>query len=135
MKKERIKILEMLENGKINADEATKLLDALKNSAGHDWEDYYTEWDADEKLERFTKNVDSFARDFGSKVESAYKDVEPKLKKATKTVVEKTASIFDDISKSLNESLKKMDNDNCCCEHNDCDDNQDCCDDDHPREN
>jgi polyhydroxyalkanoate synthesis regulator phasin len=108
MKQARMKVLEMLENGKITADEAARLLEAMKRpeGAGTVIFDEETKEELEEKFARFTKNVDVFAREFGSKVESAYREVEPKLKKASHVVLEKTASIFDDISKSLNDSLE-----------------------------
>ena len=41
-----------------------------------------------------------------------FKDVEPKVKKATKTVVQKTVSVLDEISSSLNETLRNLDENN-----------------------
>jgi polyhydroxyalkanoate synthesis regulator phasin len=108
MKQARMKVLEMLDAGKITADEAAKLMEAMKRSDGHDTFifDEETKEQLEEKFARFTKNVDVFAKDFGSKVESAYREMEPKIKKASHVVLEKTAAIFDDISKSINESLE-----------------------------
>ena len=124
MKQERIKILEMLEQGKITVDDATKLFEALKDLGGNYTGEY---WNSEEKLGKFSNNVDEFAKDFGSRIRTTYKEIEPKLKKASKKVVEKTAVIIDEISKSLNEKLKNMEEtseDNDCCEDNEC-----CCDD------
>jgi polyhydroxyalkanoate synthesis regulator phasin len=131
MKQAKMKVLELLEAGKITADEAAKLLEAMKRSDNHGafMFDEETKEEFEEKVARFTKNVDVFARDFGSKVESVYRDFEPKIKKASHVVLEKTASVFDEISKSLHESLEnaraaaaKQEG---CCEEND----------DTPREN
>ena len=119
MKQERMKVLELLESGKITAEEATRLLETIKRPehGGFAFDDD-TKEQFEEKVNRFTKNVDGFARDFGSKVENAYREFEPKLKKASQVVLEKTASIFDDISKSLNESLeqarKNAESGDCC---------------------
>lgn len=113
MKKERLKVLEMVESGKISVEEASKLLEALKSSTDLDWEPDYD--DAEEKLNQFSKNVDAFAKDFSDKFSSTFKEVEPKLRAATKTVIEKTVSIIDDISKSLNETAKNLDNKEECC--------------------
>jgi polyhydroxyalkanoate synthesis regulator phasin len=132
MKQAKMKVLEMLEAGKITADEATRLLDAMKQPEGHSRPifDEETKEQIEEKFSRFTKNVDSFAKDFGSRVEVLYRDLEPKIKKASTVVLEKTASIFDDISKSLNESLENArknaeEKGGCCCDGSD----------DEPREN
>jgi polyhydroxyalkanoate synthesis regulator phasin len=128
MKQAKMKVLELLEAGKITADEATRLLDAMKRTES---QGFYFDEDAreefEERVSRFTKNVDSFAREFGGKVESVYRDLEPKIKKASNTVLEKTAAIFDDISKSLNESLENAKKsaeaaacaDDCCCGEDD----------------
>ena len=103
MKQERMKVLEMLETGKISADEAARLLEAMKAAGRDGFQGFSID---EEKLQRFTKGVDNFTREFGSRVESIYKEVEPKVKKASQAVLEKTAAVFDEISKSLNESLE-----------------------------
>jgi len=117
MKQERLKILSMVEEGKITVDEATKLLEALKDSSP--WLDEYESWEVEDKINRFARNAENFSKEVVGKVGSAYKGVEPKLEKATKTVLEKTAAIIDDISRSINDSLKKMDEekdkDDCGC--------------------
>lgn len=103
-KEERMMILNMVQDGKLTSDEAAKLLDALKVGTP---EVEHT-FDMEEKIHKFTQSVDSFARDVTDKLGTAFKDAEPKIKKATKKAVEKTASVIDDISKSLNDSLKNM---------------------------
>ncbi len=60
--------------------------------------------------------MDQFTRDFGSKVQDVYKEVEPKVRKAGQTILEKTAAVFDEIAKSLNESLENARAGDCCCE-------------------
>ena len=121
MKQERMKILELLDQGKITAAEAASLLEALK--AGDKQEEF---WDDDtkrtvqEKVNQFSQNVESVSKDVGEKLESVFKEIEPKLRAATKVVVEKTAFIVDEISKSLNETLKNMEEKNAnegpCCD-------------------
>jgi hypothetical protein len=106
MKEERMYILNLLGDGKINADEAAKLLEALgKKPIREYWDD---DFNAEEKLLKFRESVETFAKDFGSKMGSAYKDMEPKVRKTTKVIMEKTASAVDGISKSLHESLKNI---------------------------
>ena len=130
---ERLLVLKMLEEGKISADDAVKLIESLKSNTQR-FE--FSNDDMNEKLSRFSQAVDSFAKDFSGKVESVTKDMEPKLKKATKIVVEKTASIIDEISKNLNETLKNLDVETevspCECEC-DCECEDKC--DDEPKEN
>ena len=125
MKHERMKILELLEEGKITADEATKLLEAIKRPKDGEWFeiDGPTQEQMEEKFKNFTKHVDTFTKEFGGKVEDVYRRVEPKIKKASQAVLEKTAAVFDEISKSLNESVenarKHAAADDCC--EGDCD--------------
>jgi len=126
MKKERIKILNMLEEGKISVDDAAKLLESLRTGAGDfEWSPDYE--DAEEKLRQFSKSVDSFARDFSERFSVVFKEVEPKLKSATKIVLEKTVSLLDDVSRSLHEAANNMEPKCSCTE-------TDCCEDE-PKEN
>ena len=121
MKQERMKILELLDQGKISATEAANLLEALKASDSQErlW-DESTRKSVQEKVNKFTQNVESVSKDVGDKLESAFKDMEPKLRSVTKVVVEKTASIVDEISKSLNETIKNLEEkrgkEEACCE-------------------
>lgn len=130
MKQERMKILNLLEEGKVNADEAAKLLEAL--SAADDHHGFISDETAErweEGLGRFTKNVDHWAREFGHKVECAYKEMEPKLKQMSQNVLEKTACMMDEVSKSIHESVDNAkarmeeeqkaaccENDSTCCD-------------------
>ena len=121
MKQERMKILELLDQGKISATEAANLLEALKASDSQErlW-DESTRKSVQEKVNKFSQNVESISKDVGDKLESTFKDVEPKLRSMTKVIVEKTANIVDEISKSLNETLKNLEEkrakEACCCE-------------------
>jgi len=106
-KEERMMVLEMLKEGAISVDESIKLLGALdscKKSDGFE----YSSGDMDEKFERFASNVDTFAKDVSEKAKTTYKDLEPKIKSGTRTVLSKTISVLDDINCSLNESLENM---------------------------
>lgn len=107
MKQERMKVLSLLEEGKVTAEEASLLLDKLNQADGHHFISEETADQVEEKLHRFAKSAEHFAKEFGQKAACAYKDVEPKLKKASQTVLEKTAAIVDDIANSLHESLEK----------------------------
>jgi len=121
MKQERMKILELLDQGKITATEAAHLLEALKASDNQEriWDDNARK-SIQEKVNKFSQNVESVSKDVSDKLESAFKDMEPRLRSVTKVVVEKTANIVDDISKSLNETLKNLEEkrakEEACCE-------------------
>ena len=127
MKQERMKILELLDQGKITAAEAASLLESLKSGDAQE-----SLWDEDtknhihEKVNKFSQNVESITKDVGDKLEEAFKEIEPRLRAATKVVVEKTAVIVDEISKSLNETLKNLEEraskEGCCCEEENLDD-------------
>jgi len=127
MKQERMKILELLDQGKITAAEATNLLEALKADEIRDrfW-DEDTAKHVQEKVNKFSHNVESLSKDVGDRLEAIFKEIEPKLRSATKVVVEKTATIVDEISKSLNETLKTMEEKSA---------EEKCCDEEPPAEN
>lgn len=113
-KEERMLILNMVAEGKISVDESLKLLESL--NAGQTKEDftydYNYDFDFEEKVSKFSKSVDEFAKEMKDKFSVTFKDVEPKVKKATKTVVQKTVSVLDEISSSLNETLRNLDENN-----------------------
>ena len=105
MKQERMKILGLLEEGKISAEEAGMLLEKVIHDGHHFISDDTAE-QVEEKIHNFVKSAEKFAKEFGSKAAEAYKEVEPKLKKASQTVLEKTAHVVDDIAHSLHESIE-----------------------------
>ncbi|GHV42045.1 hypothetical protein FACS189490_10150 [Clostridia bacterium] len=114
MKEERLRILKLIEDGKISADEAVKLLEAI-GAPGNGIPDGPT---VDERFREFSQNAEAFLKDVGGKFGELYKEAEPKLKKAAKTVVEKTAYVVEEIAKNLNESLKNFkeeDGESCGC--------------------
>jgi len=108
MQEERMKVLEMVDEGKISVDEATKLLHSL--GAGHDGPSF------EEKFNKFSHDTKEFFKDVGGKINEMYKEVEPKVKSATQKVVSKTADIAENISQKLDEKAKSMEKtDACCC--------------------
>ena len=113
-KEERMLILNMVAEGKISVDESLKLLESLNaGQAKEDFTyDYNYDFDFEEKVSKFSKSVDEFAKEMKDKFSVTFKDVEPKVKKATKTVVQKTVSVLDEISSSLNETLRNLDENN-----------------------
>lgn len=102
MKEERLKILEMISEGKINAEEGVKLLDALNNS--NNWYEEFNKH-AQEKGHKFSECMENFAKDISEKT----KDMEPKFKEVTKNVLVKTADTFEGVSKFLHEKANKFD--------------------------
>lgn len=115
MRQERLKVLSLLEEQKITAEEASLLLDKLNAADSHHIISEETAEQVEEKLHRFAKNAEHFAKEFGQRAANAYKDVEPKLKKASQAVLEKTASIVDEIAHSLHESIDRNKAEECCC--------------------
>lgn len=107
-KEERLIILNTLREGNISVDEAIKLLNVVDGCKGDGPFEFTSSGEMEEKFEKFTSNLESFAKDVSEKAKTTYKDFEPKLKSGTKTVLEKTVSVLGDISNSLNESLENM---------------------------
>jgi len=124
---EKMRVLDLLEAGKISADDAAQLLNALGGSRFMNKE---TRENVEEKLHQFAKDVNKFAKDVGCKLQELYKDVEPKIKKASQSALEKAADALDNLACSINESIEKKE----CCDDADADN---CCppEDDTPREN
>lgn len=113
MKEERMMVLKMIQDGTITADEAAKLLETLgEKSKGIDSKEF--EKNVEDKFAKTTESIESFAKDIGNKLEEAYKSIEPKVKKISKSVIEKTAGVVENASKALNEKLHDP-KDECCC--------------------
>lgn len=113
MKDERMKVLQMLEDGKISVEDAQDLLMVLgKNEKGNYSHIEIDKDKVNEKVNQFAASVDSFAKDFSGKAQDMYKDMEPKLKYGAKAVIEKTAALVDEVSKNLNENIRKMEEEN-----------------------
>lgn len=83
MKEERMFILNMLNDGKISADDACKLLAAIKPSG--------------EKSAEIGDKVGKYAKDLKTKVSKIAKDAEPKVKKYAEAVNDK----FEDIKSNI----------------------------------
>jgi hypothetical protein len=105
---EKMRVLDLLEAGKITADEAAQLIGALGSSRLVGKE---TRENAEEKLRQFAKDCNKFAKECGCKVQEFYKDAKPKVKKAGKAALEKAADALDNLAASINESLEKPDED------------------------
>lgn len=101
---EKMRVLDLLEAGKINAAEAAELLGVLNAPRLMNRE---TRENMEEKLQQFAKDCNKFAKEVGCKAKELYKDVEPKIKKASKTALEKAADALDSLACSINDSLEK----------------------------
>jgi len=110
---EKMRVLELLESGKITADDAAKLIEALGHSSLMSQQ---TRDNVEERVNQFAGEVSKFAKEVGCKMQEFYKDVEPKLKKASQTALEKAAATLDNLACNIGESLEK----DCCGEEGCC---------------
>ena len=107
---ERIKVLSMLEDGKINAEEASKLLSLLNQPT-------YADHTTEDRLQHFAQDVNRFAKEVGCKAKNLYKSAEPKIKKASQTALENVAVALDNLASKINDSLEKTEDaggSSCC---------------------
>lgn len=109
MKDERMKVLEMLEKQVITAEEAQRLLELLTKPVKGETRERAMEAascfseDFTEKAVAFNDKLEAFAKESAQKLEAMAKDVEPKFKKATQIIIEKTVSMVDEVSKAFHE--------------------------------
>jgi len=115
MNNEKIRVLDMLDAGKITAEEAARLLDALK---GQSFMAKETRDNVEDKLRHFGQECSRLAREAGTKLQVLYKEVEPKVKKASQAALEKAACVLEDLACAINKSLEKTEccaDEDCCC--------------------
>jgi len=128
---EKMRVLELLEAGKISADEAAKLLEVLGGSRLMSKE---TRENVEERMQQFASDVGKFCKEAGCKVQALYKEVEPKLKKASQSALEKAAAALDSLAHNISDSIEKAQAEACCNDNSD-----DCCcgscDEDAPKPN
>jgi hypothetical protein len=108
MKEERMQVLNMLGEGKISAAEAERLLDLLTKPNKSDRKERMADFTAEfsDKAVAFNDKVEALVKDFAEKMETVAKDVEPKLKKATQIIIERTVATVDELSKTFHEEVK-----------------------------
>ena len=137
MNNEKMRVLDMLDAGKITAEEAAKLLEALKGTTGIMRKE--TRDNVEEKLRHFGAECGRLAREAGAKVQELYRNVEPKVKKASQVALEKTACVLEDLACAINKSLQKNEcccEEECCCEAPaECAEPGECCGDEEPKAN
>ncbi|MCL2360508.1 MAG: hypothetical protein FWC73_01695 [Defluviitaleaceae bacterium] len=131
MSNEKIRVLDMLDAGKITADEAARLLEALK---GPGFMNKETRENVEDKLRHFGQECGRLAREAGAKLQVMYKEVEPKVKKASQAALEKAACVLEDLACAINKSLDKEEccgEEECCCKP----EQAECCGNEEPRAN
>jgi len=109
MNEEKMKILKMLEEGRISADDAARLLESLgggenKASSQNSYSERSSQQAADKGHNSPTddrRNLENMAADAAKKFGAFAKNMEPKLTKLTEVMAEKTISVTDKISKSF----------------------------------
>ena len=115
MANDKMKILKMLEEGKINAEDAAKLLaggeqattareTGAKPGAGYGYPANNQQTPL--RPEKGPSSFDSFAGDLGRRFEGFMKDIEPKIQKFAEKAAEKTSEVADSISKSFSGAPK-----------------------------
>ena len=131
---EKMRVLDLLENGKITADEAATLIEALAHGnrieslgKNNGFVSRETRENVEEKWHQFTHDIGAFAKDATCKIQASYKKVEPQLKKAGQSALEQAAAALDTLSCKIRESLEK--GDACCTVVCDCDTDCKCADD------
>lgn len=118
-REERAIVLKLLEEGKIDAKDAERLLDALKG----DRIDSFIEENADRLkniftdiksgAEKFAKKMEPNVNDAKEKMEAAYKKIEPKVKDVGDMVKKATSDLASQIAKRLSSKDETSDiNDN-----------------------
>ena len=118
MSNEKMRVLDLLESGKISAEDAAKLIEALGHNYNFMSKD--TRENVEERLQSFGKEVSKFAKELGCKMQELYTDLEPKVKKVSKDALEKCASTLDKWAHDVGDSIEKAE----CC------DDKECCGDD-----
>lgn len=105
MNEEKMKILKMLEDGRISSEDAARLLESLSGSPSSGRSrspespiSNNSRYSSDTTT---ANKFDDFASDISKKIEVLARDMEPKLQKLTDVVAEKTANVADRLSKSL----------------------------------
>lgn len=123
MQEERLLVLKMLQDGKINVDQAEKLLNALSYN-NFDYDNYFCEYKQNElecKIKKISRSIDGLVKDLGDGAKNIYKNMEPRLKKAAQCVTKKASVIARELSEKLSQASNKFDNKLCEVDDNDAD--------------
>ena len=112
MQEERLLVLKMLQDGKINVDQAEKLLNALSYN-NFDYDNYFCECKQSElecKIKKISRSIDGLVKDLGDGAKNIYKNMEPKLIKAAQCFTKKAAAITQELSEKLSQASDKLNN-------------------------
>jgi len=103
MNQEKMQILKMLEEGKISAEDASRLLSTVDGKATKEQgrPDAHTSNANNQKPPSSTYREESLIDEISRKFGTFMKDMEPKVRKFTQVAVEKTATAADSISKGI----------------------------------
>ncbi|HOQ17118.1 MAG TPA: hypothetical protein PLL17_02175 [Defluviitaleaceae bacterium] len=105
MSEETRMILKMVDDGKITPEQAVEMLKAVGQ----------TESDREENDFRgddFIKDVEKWAKDFAAKMGNTVKDIEPKVKKIVKIMIQNTAKSIEEVGKVIKGQEEAFDDDN-----------------------
>lgn len=93
----KIMILQMLQDGKIDVEQTISLLEAFECNCQKKNDDLQ------HKINKLSKCVDGIAKDLGSKFDQLYKNMEPKVKKTTCAIMQKTADVASNLASKFSE--------------------------------
>lgn len=96
MKEERMKVLALIENGKIKSDEGVRLINAIQNNG----------FCVESKVNKITKDFEAFSKDMTQKAKELAKDLEPKLKSCNEAMGKMAAEAVDGLSKAVEYTFK-----------------------------
>lgn len=100
MNNEKMKILKLLEEGKITATEAAKLIESLTNATPN--------FNTNSNIHTKDSKIEETFSKVGSKLNDFIKDVTPIAKKYSKIALEKTSDLADKVSHSLNNASNQI---------------------------
>lgn len=86
-------VLRLLEEGKISIEEADKLLTAIIHGTEH----VNVNHEATKKMNDFTQNAERLTKDLSKRLDGLLQELEPKVKKATLAMKERTTKALDHI--------------------------------------
>jgi len=106
---EKMRVLDLLEAGKINAEEAATLLAVLNR--GPRFITKQTRDNMEEKFKQFAIDCNRFARNVCSKSKEFYNDVQPKIKRVCKNALHKSACALDNAAAHISDGTDSTEED------------------------
>lgn len=99
MKEERMMVLNMVNEGRITAEEAVNLLNALNKS----------------NSETISATAKTFAKGVKEKTADIVEKAEPKVKKAAQDIAEMSVEVFGNIKDKIKEKTSQSEDETCDC--------------------